>query len=157
MAATRKTPNTPSPPGSPGLGHERGADTPQTPSPPVQGNRGAYSVQEQKFEPATIIQVRVGVSSSSLDDETIVADGLSNRFFRLNKTGSFIWNQIATEARFVDLWKCLREEYGLEDIAAGEALSLFLADLIDAGLVVASTRPGGEVVMREEAEKTEFS
>lgn len=100
---------------------------------------------EHIFERKTVFQRSIGVSSSSIDDETVVVDSLANRFFRLNSSASFVWINIGAETAFPKITEAFQHEYNVDEATAMEAVGLFITDLIEAGLVVFSTSAEGEV------------
>jgi hypothetical protein len=91
------------------------------------------------FRPTTIFQVQLGVMFSETEEETIIADLLSNRYFRVNATGAYIWRKAKTETKtFSDVVENLSEEYKLDPKVAEEVVQGFLEDVVEAGLLVSS-------------------
>jgi len=107
---------------------------------------GEIRGSEHTFEPKTLFQRSIGVSSSSIDDETVVADSLANRFFRLNSSASFIWKNIGAGTAFPTITAAFQREYNVDEATAIEVVGLFITDLVEAGLVVFSTSAEGEVL-----------
>lgn len=160
-----KPPHTPSPPSSRRSGTESSDsflhDPPTPPSPPVPESevRSGHTVDttqtvggapgtalEQIFGPTTVFQVSIGVSSSLIEGETVVVDSLAYRFFRLNSSGSFIWKNIGLQLAFAKIAAEFQREYKLNEATALEIVTLFIADLVAAGLVVSSTSAEGDIV-----------
>ena len=91
------------------------------------------------IRPETQFQIHIGISTILIDDETIIHDHLRNSNYRLNPCGSFIWSRIAPQVSFADLLASISTTYDVIPEASDRMVAEFLADLVDCGVLVATT------------------
>ena len=145
VSQTPQTPQTPDPPGLPrsaktpeAPGNPQPPKTPETPTETgtaklertVQISRTTISpAEEVRFRPDTKFQIPLGVRSAEIDDETVAIDPLRNTYFRLNSTGTLLWQLAGNGNSFSAIRDDLSERFGLDPERAGEVTTEFLNEL----------------------------
>ena len=72
---------------------------------------------------------------ASLEDEAVVLDLVSKRYFQLNVTGSIIWEGIASGDDRDEVVRRLVDAFEITPEGASEAIDTFVAELRSRGLV----------------------
>ncbi|MGH8142346.1 MAG: PqqD family protein [Steroidobacteraceae bacterium] len=90
-------------------------------------------------KPDTICQVQIGISTITIDGETVIHDHLRNANYRLNASGTFIWSRITPQITFADLLASIRATHDVVPEATDRMVAEFLAGLINLGVLSAST------------------
>jgi hypothetical protein len=90
---------------------------------------------EKEITGETIFQARLGVESTETDNETIIGDLLSNRYFRVNSTGAFLWRIARSDAPLAQIVSAFSKEYGVEKELAYREVKEFLIAMVHAGLL----------------------
>jgi hypothetical protein len=78
----------------------------------------------------------IGMSAVELDEESLVLDALSNRSFKLNETGTFIFGALQQGADLDCIGQRLAERYSLEPGLAESVTIEFLQEMLRRGLIV---------------------
>jgi hypothetical protein len=71
----------------------------------------------------------------SVDDELIILDVRSGRYFGLNDVGALIWGLLDGDHDRDALLAAVTTEFDVDEATAGDDLDALLAQLRDAGLV----------------------
>jgi len=77
----------------------------------------------------------LGLRASVLDDETLVVDPLQNRYFRLNRSGSAIWDGAVKGASIGEIAEQFASFASLEPAAAYGTVTAFIQQLEAAQLL----------------------
>ena len=96
---------------------------------------GADPTRAEEITDETIFQGRLGVDSTETDNETIVGDLLSNRYFRVNSTGSFLWRIARSEGSLAQIVSAFSEEYHIDKDLSHREVKEFLVAMVRAGLL----------------------
>ncbi|MGH7119991.1 MAG: PqqD family protein [Acetobacteraceae bacterium] len=167
--ALRETPQTPSTPPRPAAAPSGAASvtvvrtvvtstggdappTPQTPQPPVAAAAAAPAAVSpgggattsgaslaDTVKPDTSFQIQIGISTITIDGETVIHDHLRNANYRLNASGTFIWSRITPQITFTDLLAGIRAMHDVVPEATDRMVAEFLTELINLGVLSAST------------------
>ena len=103
-----------------------------------QGTTGTKA-RHPEFKSDTIFQVLLGVTTSELDDETVVADPLRHKYFRLNSTGSVLWRLARRGDQLSAIIVQFAQQFELDPKRAEEIVADFLGDLVDKGVLLSSS------------------
>jgi hypothetical protein len=82
-----------------------------------------------KFEPT------LGIDEIKIDDELLVIDPLSERYFRLNPTGVFIWQTVCQGGDLASVAKAIADHFHLENERALPIVLQYTEQLFRAGLL----------------------
>ncbi|WP_158241570.1 PqqD family protein [Novosphingobium sp. TH158] len=86
----------------------------------------------------TRISRRETVVSADVSDDAILLDIDSGYFFQLNRTAARIWRLLETPQTLGELTHSLRSSFPADGDAIPADLHVFVADLVDRGIVVAA-------------------
>jgi hypothetical protein len=90
------------------------------------------AVQRSSAEPE--LRVRK-VDSRTIDGETIVLDLVTERYLRLNATGTVLWERLVNSTTRSTLVATLIEKFRLDDESAAADVDAFVAELRQHGLL----------------------
>jgi hypothetical protein len=88
-----------------------------------------------ELTPQSSFQITIGINSTQIDNEFVLVDLLSNKSFRFNFTGSFIWSLIAKNVSLEEIENAFSSEYNLSSEEAHEYIIRFIKNLIHSGLI----------------------
>jgi hypothetical protein len=77
----------------------------------------------------------VGFRALEIDDELVLLDSLSDRCFRLNATGTFIWKLVVRARTLKAISEEVASEFEIDEQEAYEVAATFLAQLVDKRLL----------------------
>jgi hypothetical protein len=72
----------------------------------------------------------------TVDDEVVILDVPSGKYFGLNDVGALIWNLLDGDHDHDAILDAITSEYDIDRTTAADDLDGLLADLTEAGLVV---------------------
>lgn len=75
------------------------------------------------------------VLSRDLDGEAVLLDLRSGRYFGLNGTGAFVWQQLKDGLEREEIAHALTDEYEVDIKTARADVSVFIDTLIERGLI----------------------
>ena len=96
------------------------------------------SNQKAELTPQSTFQITIGIKSTEIDDEFVLADLLSDKSFRLNTTGSFVWSLILRDASLGEIENVFSNEYDLSSDEAHEHILRLVKSLMHSGLIALS-------------------
>ncbi len=70
-----------------------------------------------------------------VDDELVILDVSSGRYFGLNDVGAFIWEQLEHDCSSDDLVDAVVAEYSIDPRQASTDVNKLIEQLVDRGLV----------------------
>ncbi len=70
-----------------------------------------------------------------VDDELVLLDMESEKYFGLNEVGTSIWQAMQENKKLQDVYEVLLEEYDVTPEVLKEELMSFVASMSDAGLI----------------------
>jgi Coenzyme PQQ synthesis protein D (PqqD) len=82
-----------------------------------------------------MLQRREGVISATVGDDLVLLNPDSEVFFSLNETAARIWELLAEPRTQEDLVETLREEYDVSESQCQTAVSTFLAQAREHGVL----------------------
>ncbi len=91
------------------------------------------NVEEINWESTFV--VLVSISGIELDDETILMEMLSGKYFRLNATGTYIWRLVLQKFSLGEIGKQLARSFSLDSDEANEFALSFIKDLVKKGIL----------------------
>lgn len=74
-----------------------------------------------------------------VDDEYVILNVASGRYYSLEEVGALIWETLETERTIDDLVDTVVAAYDIGRVRANQDVAELVADLIEAGLVSSST------------------
>ncbi|MGH9029041.1 MAG: PqqD family protein [Acidimicrobiales bacterium] len=77
-----------------------------------------------------------------VDDEVVVLDTRGSRYLAVNRSGASLWPLLAAGTTRAELSRELSRKWGLSFEAADDDVGLFIAWLVDAGLVETPSSSG---------------
>jgi len=98
------------------------------------------------LQPDIAIQLSEKVLFKVLGDEAVLLDLHSNQYFGLNEVGCRIWQLIPELGRLASIRDRLVEEYDVSVDQAWHDLKTLIAELLQRGLVSATTAPPDPVL-----------
>ena len=72
----------------------------------------------------------------AVDDELVILDVRSGRYFSLNDVGALVWDRLDGTATPADLVAAITAEFDVDEATAAADLEALLASLREAGLIV---------------------
>lgn len=88
---------------------------------------------------ATPFEVSIGVRSAQIGDETVVFDLLRDKCYRLNSTGTRIWELLSRGTSLGEVTDHLTKEFRLKRSEASETANTYLGELVALGLAASSS------------------
>ncbi len=88
----------------------------------------------------SVVQASLGMRWVDLTDQVVVLDVLTDRVFRLNSTGGFIWRRLQRPRRVRDLQAEVASAYGIDEEESREASQEFLRGLLAHRLIGSTTQ-----------------
>ena len=79
--------------------------------------------------PGQIYQIKKGLISQKMDEETVIFDGQKSLLFTLNETGAFIFQKIKAHWPKTKIISTLVDRYGISDDKANKDVVYFLTKL----------------------------
>ncbi len=70
-----------------------------------------------------------------VDDELVILDGPSGRYFGLNDVGAFVWDQLEHDCSLDDLLAAVIVEYDIDRQQASRDIDELINQLVEGGLV----------------------
>ena len=70
-----------------------------------------------------------------VDDEVVILDVTSGRYFALNDVGGVIWDRLASDCSVDDLVDAVVQEFDIDRVRATSDVEELLAELTGAGLI----------------------
>ena len=81
------------------------------------------------------IQIKKDVIFKELDDEMIIMDMNSGRYFGLNETGAKIWSLLNDHHNIGTIINLLHDEYEISKEKCKKEVIAFIQDILDKGLI----------------------
>ena len=114
-------------------------DAPATPQTPGSEARSESVELKYKFHDATRFQPQIGVVTQEVDDQAVISDPLTDRYFRLNESARSIWKQACAGNEFAGIVEEIAAEFDISEEIAEKACGLALSHFVSTGLIVHST------------------
>jgi hypothetical protein len=89
----------------------------------------------QKITPDTTIKRNIEVFASEIDDEVVMMNIESGRYYGMDAVGSRIWELISEKIRVRDLIAALMKEYDVGEEQCRSDVMEFLHELSDQNLI----------------------
>ena len=74
-----------------------------------------------------------------VDDEVVILDVTSGRYFTLNDVGGLIWDRLESDCSADDLVDAVVADFAVDRNQAAEDVADLISELVDAGLVTIGT------------------
>ena len=74
--------------------------------------------------------------SRTLEDEVVILDVPSGRYFSLNAVGVVVWNRLEHDATIDELVGAVTAEFDVDEVTARRDIEVLLRSLLDEGLLV---------------------
>jgi hypothetical protein len=97
-------------------------------------------VGEGEIGPDSLVSRGEDAVGERLGEETVVLNTASDRYVRLNATGSLIWEELARPASVSSLAERLQAEFGIDGGSARRDVVSFVHWLRERGVVDVSSR-----------------
>ena len=88
-----------------------------------------------KLDLSTIIKQSTGIITQNLEEDTVMANIDSGRYFGVDSTAKFIWEQLATAITVENICKKVLEEYDIDTETCEREVLLFVQKLADENLL----------------------
>jgi hypothetical protein len=88
-----------------------------------------------EISPATLVTRGPDAIAERLFDETVILDPQTDRYVRLNRAGTTLWECLERPASVEALASRLSSQFGIEPERASEDAAAFVRQLLDRGLI----------------------
>lgn len=89
----------------------------------------------EKYKSTTKFQITIGYNYQELDDELVIYDLLTDRGFRMNPTGKFIWEKLGKEIPLGEVADQLAVQFKVGKRKAFEVCEAFAREMHDKRLI----------------------
>ena len=112
-----------------------------TDSHPNYGQQVITTINDQQGpSPDRMVHPALGLKGVESDGEIVVLDILTNRYFRFNAEGTYLWKLVMQRLTVADMSEQMSKDFQITPERAQEIVTTFTAKLVRAGLAVLLTQ-----------------
>ena len=97
------------------------------------------TIMQTQLDPATPLHISPDVIASEVDDEMMLIDINTGRYFGLDVIGSRIWSRLQSPTSIADITAGLRQQFKGDPAQIERDALAFVTTLLDRGLIRSAT------------------